>query len=578
MSSYQMQTTCQAHLAPHFIFFLPPRLHSPRLAEGGPYAYDGHPPSRTYRRSEIVSGSSGGPRPRHNRGYDGMDALTRIAAESNFSLIDWAIVAVYLLGSVGVGFYVRRYIANMADYVVAGRALKTYLGLATMIGTEMGLVTVMYNAQKGFTGGFAAFHIAVVAAVVTLLVGLTGFIVVPLRRAGVMTIPEYYEKRFTRGVRVLGGVILAFSGILNMGMFLKAGALFVTSVTGMADPMQLNAVMTVLIVLVLVYTILGGMVSVVITDYVQFVVLSVGLLVASGVALNRFGWDPMVNTVMTYRGEGGFNPFHESGFGTGYVLWMVMLGLVVSAVWQTAVLRACSAESTKVVQRIYIWSSLGFLIRCLIPFFWGICALVFVAQHAELKELLLPANGKADPQDTLRAMPLALSATLPTGVLGLLTAGMLAAFMSTHDSYLLCWSSVLTQDVLAPLLGERLTTRARLAFARVFMLIIGAFLLVWGLWYPLGQDLWDYLNITGAIYFTGAFAVLLGGIYWKRASVVGAYLALTCGFGALLGLKPIQGAIGVSWPVEWVGLGTVAGACLTMALGSLMFPDSNKEA
>ena len=81
--------------------------------------------------------------------------------------------------------------------------------------------------------------------------------------------------------------------------------------------------------------------------------------------------------------------------------------------------------------------------------------------------------------------------------------------MSTHDSYLLCWASVLTHDVVAPATNERLTTRWRLALSRVFILVIGLFLLVWGLWYDLGQDLWDYMAVSGAIYFTGAFTLLL---------------------------------------------------------------------
>ncbi len=502
-----------------------------------------------------------------------MDALAKIATESNFGVLDWVIVGIYLAGSVLIGFYVRRYIADMADYVVAGRSVRTYLGLATMIGTEMGLVTVMYNAQKGFTGGFAAFHIAVVAGFITLLVGLTGFIVVPLRAAGVMTIPEYYEQRFSPGVRVLGGLILSLSGILNMGLFLKAGGLFVTGMTGMTDPFTLKLVMTLLIVLVVLYTILGGMVSVVVTDYVQFVVLSIGILVTTGLALHQFGWDAIVQTVIQHRGEGGFNPFNEEGFGTGYVIWMGLLGLVVSAIWPTAVMRACAAESTHVVKKIYIWSSIGFVIRCLIPFFWGICALTFVAQHTELSEIMLPAEGEARAEHTLVAMPMALSVILPTGVLGLLTAGMLAAFMSTHDSYLLCWSSVLTQDVLGPIMGNRLTNRFRLNFARGVILVTGLFLLLWGLWYPLGQDLWDYLAITGAVYFTGAFAVLIGGIYWKRASTTGAYIALLSGFAAILGLSPVQELIGVDWPTEWVGIGTVLLASGGMVIGSLLVPD-----
>ena len=114
-------------------------------------------------------------------------------------------------GTLAIGLYVNRYIANMADYVVAGRALKSCLGIATMVGSELGLVTVMYAAQKGFTGGFAAFLIGLVAGVVTLIVCLTGFIVVPLRRRAVMTIPEYYERRFGPGERILGRAILALA-------------------------------------------------------------------------------------------------------------------------------------------------------------------------------------------------------------------------------------------------------------------------------------------------------------------------------------------------------------------------------
>src|SRR5207302_7866333 len=157
--------------------------------------------------------------------------------------------------------WTRRFIRDAEDFLIAERGMRGYLGVASIISTEMGLVTVMYAAQKGFTGGFAAFHIALVAAVVALLVGLTGFIVAPLRRTGVMTIPEFYERRFGRGTRILGGAILAFSGILNMGMFLKADSIFVTRLTGLTSPLALNIAMTVMLAVVLLYTILGGMVS-----------------------------------------------------------------------------------------------------------------------------------------------------------------------------------------------------------------------------------------------------------------------------------------------------------------------------
>ena len=95
--------------------------------------------------------------------------------------------------------------------------------------------------------------------------------------------------------------------------------------------------------------------------------------------------------------------------------------------------------------------------------------------------------------------------------------------------------------------------------------------------------------VSGAIYFTGAFPLLLGGIYWKRASRVGAYLAISCGAFAVLGLKPVKQAaadglsgLGMTWDVsgiesEHVGLATAASAVALMVLGSLAFPDKSKS-
>ncbi len=217
-------------------------------------------------------------------------ALTNATGQTNFTNLDWGIVVVYLLLSVAVAFWVKRFAGNMTNFVSAGRAVGTWLGIATLTGTEMGLITVMYSAQKGFTGGFAAFHIGVIAGIVAFLVGMTGLIVVGLRKHEVLTIPEYYEKRYGRRTRILGGIMLAFGGLLNMGLFLKVGAMFIVGITGMnPDGSALKLVMVGLLALVLIYTIIGGMISVVITDYIQFVILSVGILVTGWLAVESVG-------------------------------------------------------------------------------------------------------------------------------------------------------------------------------------------------------------------------------------------------------------------------------------------------
>ncbi len=509
---------------------------------------------------------------------------------TNFGTVDWVIVCVYIFLVVFVGVYITKYIVNATDFIVAGRGLKTFIGIATMIGTEMGLITVMYAAQKGFTGGFAAFHIAFAAAIVTVIVGLTGFIVVPLRRMGVMTIPEFYERRFGRNVRIFGGLILALSGILNMGMFLKAGSIFISTVTGLDDPAQLKIIMTVLLALVLLYTTLGGMVSVAILDYIQFVVLSFSVVAVCIISIQNLGWSNIVNTVLEHKGRAGFDPFTEEGFGWSYVVWMFFLGLVSCAIWQTAVIRACSARDTRTVKKIYTLSSIGFLIRFLIPYFFGICAFVFIMTNDGLAGWFFDKDPTVAAERSLTAMPFFLSQILPSGLLGLITAGMLAAFMSTHDSYLLCWSSVLTQDVIAPMYKKGLSSKTRLLLTRIFIVAIGLFILLWGLWYPLGQDLWDYLAVTGAIYSIGGFSVLVFGIYWKRASKTGAYLALVMGFAAFLGLTPVQNRFGLLlvpfeklYGVEkmdgaMVGLTVLVLSVVAMVGGSLIFPDKKSAA
>ncbi len=128
-----------------------------------------------------------------------------------FQTIDWVIVVCYILGILGVGIYVKRYISGLDDFLVAGRAVGFGLAIATMIGTELGLVTIAYMAQKGFSKSFGSIHIAVLTMSMALVLGLTGVIIYRLREAGVMTIPEFYRKRYGNKTRLVGGVILVLA-------------------------------------------------------------------------------------------------------------------------------------------------------------------------------------------------------------------------------------------------------------------------------------------------------------------------------------------------------------------------------
>ncbi|MCA1842042.1 MAG: sodium:solute symporter family protein, partial [Actinobacteria bacterium] len=133
----------------------------------------------------------------------------------NFTPVDWAIVAGYLVATVAVGLIGKKFVGNVSHYLVAGRELGLYVGIATLAATEIGTITFMYNGEFGYRYGFAAFAPALISGLVMIFVGRTGFVIRRLRDLKLMTVPEYFEVRYSRGLRILTGVLVAVGGILN---------------------------------------------------------------------------------------------------------------------------------------------------------------------------------------------------------------------------------------------------------------------------------------------------------------------------------------------------------------------------
>lgn len=430
----------------------------------------------------------------------------------NFSILDWIILVVYLALTVGVGFWVKRYVENLSGYMVAGRRVRLSLGIATFAATELGTITFMYFAELGYVTGFSCFIIGILAMLAYMLVGWTGFIIEPLRRLQVMTIPEFYELRYSRSVRLLGGIILFLGGVLNMGIFLKFDGIFLTEVIGFS-PDTLAIIMTVMIVVVVFYTILGGMFSVVVTDYMQFVILSVGIFIALVAVLFYVDFSSISNAVIANYGAAGVNPLVNGRFGWMFIIWIFISNVAASALWQPGTSKALASESPQVAKKVFFYTSLTFAGRAMIPMFLGVAALAYFGPNE------LPTA----------ALPKLLGTLTPRGFLGLLVAGMLAASMSTYSAYLLAWSSVITRDVIACLRPNDFDERTTIFITRIFAALIGLFLLVFGLWYKIPDTAFQYLFITGAMYTAGALGCVAAGLYWSKANNVGAYSALVLG-------------------------------------------------
>jgi SSS family solute:Na+ symporter len=490
---------------------------------------------------------------------------------TNFSLFDGGIIGLYLLATMAAGIAVRKYVGKVEHFLLAGREMNLYLGIASLAATEFGIVTCMYTAQNGYDMGFAGSTPGILQALAMLVVGLTGFCVKPLRDSGVMTIPELFLNRYGSRIRWLSGVVIVLGGLLNMGVFLRMGGEFIITVAGMPTTISffgiqvgyLEFMMTILLLAVATYTILGGMLSVLVTDFLQFVVMSIGLLAVTILILVKIGWQPLADAVSVHYGAGGFNPFVHPKMGWPYVVFNAMLQCAVVITWQTTIQRLLAAKDAKTGMKIYTRTSFFFVCRFLIPGIWGIAALATLAPGAV-------------GEDTIKAMPLFLSTFVPAGLMGILIAAMLAADMSTDSSYMLTWGSVIYNDIMAPF-RKNWSDRRGLLWNRFIVAVIGIFLLFYGLWYPLQGDLWTYLGITGTIYMSSMSTLLIACCYWRRANNWGAAGAILLGAAFPVGFLVLQQLPATKEFAEWVGpyysgISAYVAAWAGMIVGSLIKP------
>ena len=491
----------------------------------------------------------------------------------NFIWIDWLTVILFLGLTTGIALLTRRFISSYDSYLLAGRSLRLYLAMATMGATELGLVTLMYFSEQGFSSGFSAFSIGVIALVGFLFVGRTGFIIKGLRDLRVHTIAEFFGLRYNRATQIIAAIITFAAGLMNMGLFLVLGAKFLLYMVGF-PPEMLPYLMAGLLLLVLAYTVLGGMVSVVLTDYIQFLILFTSVVATTYFAITHVGYDTVVATVQSEYGAGGFDPFVSEDLGWLFIVWLIF-GLPFTGMWPPAMSRALSTVDSDTSKKLYGFIGLSFLGRALMPMMWGICALAYFATDAAIPLPMVDGS-----PDTAAAMPAYLSQILPAGMRGLMVAAALAAMMSTFDSYLLCWSSILVNDIVLPLRPEMRDAR-KILLTRVAVVGCGIFVLLWGYLYSPPETFFRFMAITGTMYSASVLLTTAAGLYWKKANSVGTLaslvvagtLPLTTIFLADSGILPPA----YEWMVEdkVVGIATFVSSLLVMFVASLLTQKSH---
>ncbi|KQB52149.1 sodium:solute symporter [Pseudomonas endophytica] len=411
--------------------------------------------------------------------------------------LDLLVVLIYAAAMLVLGYYGMRKAKTHEDYLVAGRNLGPTLYMGTMAATVLGGASTVGTVRLGYVHGISGFWLC--AALGCGIIALNLFLAKPLLKLKIFTVTQVLEKRYNPMARQASAVImLAYALMIGVTSILAIGTVLEV-LFGL--PFWVSVVLGGGVVVV--YSTIGGMWSLTLTDIVQFVIKTVGLMfVLLPICLYRVGgWDELVSKLPASN----FN-FTSIGWETIVTYFMIyFFGILIGQdIWQ----RVFTAKTDKVAK--YAGTFAG--VYCIV---YGLtCALIGMAAH-----VLIPDLGNVN-----NAFAAIVKASLPDGIHGLVIAAALAAMMSTASAGLLAASTVLTEDLLPKLRGGK---QSSLKINRLFTLLTGFVVLAIAL---VVNDVISALTLAYNLLVGGMLVPLIGAIYWKRATTAGAISSMSLGF------------------------------------------------
>ena len=464
-------------------------------------------------------------------------------------------VALYLLGTIAIGLFAATRVKNSADYAVAGRSLPLAMVITTTFATWFGSETVLGISSKFTDGGLGAVvEDPFGASMCLVLVG--AFFAVRLYRMNLLTIGDYYRARYGRGIEVFSSVAIILSYLGWVAAQITALGLVFNMLSEGA--ISVEAGMVIGTVAVLVYVVFGGMVAVAWTDFLQMIVLVVGLVTIAVLAGNLAGGADKV--VALAQANQWFRFFPEPSFHNLVFFFAAGITMMLGSIPQQDVFqRVMAAKDEKTAMRGPIIGGLLYLAFAFVPMF--IVASAFLSMPDMTQQLL-----GEDPQ---KILPTLIQTKMPKIAQVIFFGALLSAIMSTASATLLAPSTSFVENIYKNL-RPTLSDKEELIAMRITLGVFTAGVLVYAV---LMKDTPIYEMVSGAYQVTlvAAFIPLVCGLYWKRATTQGAVFSIM--LGALTWIAFTFSAYGEVFPAQLAGLimaavGMVAGSLMPQGIGA----------
>jgi solute:Na+ symporter, SSS family len=459
-------------------------------------------------------------------------------------------VVLYLLASVAIGLFAAKRVKNTADYAVAGRSLALPVVIATTFATWFGSETVLGVSARFVSGGLGAVvEDPFGASMCLVLVGL--FFAYKLYQKHLITLGDYYRQRFGRTIEIICSIMIIFS-------YLGWVAAQVTALGLVFNLLSQGAIsipwgMFIGISVVLVYTLFGGMWSVALTDFVQMIVIGLGLIAIAWFAAGLAGG---AGKVIDYAAAEGKFQFFPSGGAKEWVFFFaaaitMMLGSIPQ---QDVFQRVMSSNSAETAVRGPVIGGTLYFLFALIPMFVVTAAVLVMGPEA--KALL-----KDDPQ---KVLPTLVMQHMPVLLQVAFFGALLSAIMSTASATLLAPSTAFVENILRNM-RPGMSDKATLKAMRLSVLALAALVLGYAISMQ-GTSIYELVSGAYQVPLVGAFVPLVFGLYWKRATTQGALASVVLGLGTWLVFLATP-ALSEAFPQQLAGL---LAALAGMVVGSLI--------
>jgi len=458
---------------------------------------------------------------------------------------DWSILVLLLAFLFWGAYRTKRYTGSVSAFLSARRCGGRYLIAVADEMSKLGVISLVWYFEVNYKVGFTSIWWGLMEGPTLIIMALSGWVVYRFRQTRALTLAQFFEMRYSRNFRVFAGVVAYLAGIINFGIFPAVGARFFINLCGLGDSFNFGGLaistypllMMLLLAISLVFLFWGGQIAVMVTDFLQGILCNVVFIVLILFLLWTFRWDQISEVLLAAPlGKSMVHPFdlgQEQHFNFWYYLISVIIIFYCAKGWQGTQGYNCAATSAHEAKMAFILSGWRFRVLMLITLILPICVRTFLhhpdfAAESQSTQVALQNIDSAALQNQART-PLVLGTILPVGLLGLVCAAMLGAFISTHDTYLHSWGSILVQDIILPFTKKPLKPQEHLKYLRLSILGVAVFIFLFSLLFQQTQYISMFLAITGAIFVGGAGSAIIGGLYWKRGTTEAAWAAMITG-------------------------------------------------